>query len=454
MKKLLTLLLSMCMLLCLSIGLTACGDAGDGGDETQTPSGCQHQYSDGVCELCGEKKPSEGLRYDLCDDAYYGVSIGTCTDTKIVIPSTYDNKPVKVIDRSGFRDCTFITEVDIPNSIEEIRGEAFNGCTSLQKIEIPDSVRSIAELAFANCSGLKEVSLGNGVKTLGWYAFEGCLGVQSVDFGNSLEEIGREAFSGCSSSLWYEVTIPKSITSIGSGAFNGCKVIIRWEENPAITEIKQATFEGYAGTSIEIPEGVKSLGKNVFKDCPYLHTITFPNSLESIERQLFENCPSLQPAPKENATYIGNSTNPYLYLVGVDIWADTVTVDKNCKFIRTNAFYQHSALKTINLPEGLIGIGDYAFYDCGVKKIVIPSTVKKIGEYAIASCESLTEIEIRSTDLYLDNSAIYSCPDLSTIKISGTMNDWSILEKHKDWCRLSPGKKVVLVCSDGSVTLG
>ena len=193
----------------------------------------------------------------------------------------------------------------------------------------------------------------------------------------------------------------------------------------------------------------------MFKDCPYLHTITFPNSLESIEMQRFENCPSLQPAPIGNATYIGNSTNPCLYLVSsVDIWTETVTVDENCKFIRSNAFYQHSALKTINLPEGLIDIGDYAFYDCGVKKIVIPSTVKKIGEFAINSCDSLTEIEIKSTDLYLDNSAIYSCPKLSTIKFSGTMNDWSILEKHKDWCRPSPGTKVVLVCSDGNVNLG
>ena len=453
MKKLLTLLLSTCMLLCLSIGLTACGDIGDGGDETQTPSGCQHQYHDGVCELCGENKPSEGLRYWLNNEKnYYEVQIGTCTDAKIVIPSTYDNIPVKAVD--DFRDCNFITNVDMPNGIERINDEAFKGCTSLQEINLPDSVNYIGWYAFADCTGLKHAYLGNGVKTLKPNAFMDCSGIMSVELGDSLEEIGSEAFSGCSSSLWTEITIPSSVTSIGSEAFNGCKVIIRWEENPAITEIKQATFEGYAGTSIEIPEGVRSLGKNVFKDCPYLHTITFPNSLESIERQLFENCPSLQPAPKENATYIGNSTNPHLYLVGVDIWADTVTVDKNCKFIRTNAFYQHSALKTINLPEGLIGIGDYAFYDCGVKKIVIPSTVKKIGEYAISSCESLTEIEIKSTYLYIDNSAIYSCPNLSTIKFSGTMNDWSILEKHKDWCRLSPGTKVVLVCSDGSVTLG
>ncbi len=427
MKKLLTLLLSMCMLLCLCIGLTACGDTGDGGDETQTPSGCQHQYFDGVCKLCGEKKPSEGLRYYLnFEENYYEVMIGTCTDTKIVIPSTYDNKPVKAID--GFNDCTFITEVDIPNSIEKIGDEAFSGCTSLQEINIPDSVNYIGWYAFADCTGLKHVYLGNGVKTLGWYAFRDCSGIMSVNFGNSLEEIGREAFSGCSSSLWYEVTIPNSITSIGSRAFNGCKVIIRWEENPAITEIKQATFEGYAGTSIEIPEGVKSLGKNVFKDCPYLHTITFPNSLESIERQRFENCPSLQPKPKDYATYIGNSTNPYLYLVGVDIFANTVTVDENCKFIGSDSCNDIKALKTINLPEGLLVIGDYAFLQSGITKITIPSTVKEIGEFAFAGCISLTEI-----------------------KFGGTMHQWSLLEKHTNWCITSITK---VVCSDGNVTLG
>lgn len=426
MKKLLTLLLSMCMILCLGIGLTACGgDTGNGGDET--PAGCQHQYFDGVCELCGEKKPSEGLRYWLnVEKNYYEVQIGTCTDTKIVIPSTYNNLPIKEVD--DFRDCDFITGVDIPNGIEMIGDEAFKGCTSLQEINVPDSVNYIGWLAFADCTGLKEVYLGKGVKTLGGEAFRDCSGIMSVELGDSLEEIGGEAFSGCSSSLWYEVIIPNSVTSIGTRAFNGCKVIIRWEENPAITEIKGATFEGYAGTSIEIPEGVKSLGKDVFKDCPYLHTITFPNSLESIERQRFENCPSLQPAPIGNATYIGNSANPCLYLVSTfDIWTETVTVDERCKFIGSDSC-DLKALKTISLPEGLLAIGDYAFLQSGITKITIPSTVKEIGEFAFAGCESLAEI-----------------------KFGGTMHQWSLLEKHDGWCITSITK---VVCSDGNVTLG
>ena len=62
-----------------------------------------HSFDNGVCSVCGCRKPSEGLDYTLVDNTYYIVNgIGDCTDTVVVIPSTYERLPVKEIAEKAF----------------------------------------------------------------------------------------------------------------------------------------------------------------------------------------------------------------------------------------------------------------------------------------------------------------------------------------------------------------
>lgn len=73
------------------------------------------------------------------------------------------------------------------------------------------------------------------------------------------------------------------------------------------------------------------------------------------------------------------------------------------------AFYQYnkilsfttkkSKLKTIELPESLLTIDKYAFYQCGrLEEIEIPNSVKTIGAYAFSSCTNLEKIVINAND--------------------------------------------------------
>ncbi|MDE7209106.1 MAG: leucine-rich repeat domain-containing protein [Clostridia bacterium] len=51
----------------------------------------------------------------------------------------------------------------------------------------------------------------------------------------------------------------------------------------------------------------------------------------------------------------------------------------------------------INIPEGIVGIGDEAFYNCyELTSIFIPSSVTSIGTQAFASCNKLTSITVDS----------------------------------------------------------
>ena len=98
---------------------------------------------------------SQGLAYTLSEDeTYYTVGVGTCKDTEVIIPATYKGKPVSNIGQYGFVNCTWITKVMLPSSINSITGSGFSGCSALKSINIPKGVTFIGYWAFLNCSAI------------------------------------------------------------------------------------------------------------------------------------------------------------------------------------------------------------------------------------------------------------------------------------------------------------
>ena len=81
------------------------------------------------------------------------------SDTRIVIPATYNDKPVTKIGPSAFRENTSIKSVSLPEGLTVIESSAFYNCDGLTSIEIPASVTSIEGSAFAYCQNLTEMTL-------------------------------------------------------------------------------------------------------------------------------------------------------------------------------------------------------------------------------------------------------------------------------------------------------
>ena len=117
-----------------------------------------------------------------------------------------------------FGNCTSLTEIIIPNSVEIIGDGAFDSCTSLSSITIPNSVTSIGEYAFFNCTSLTDITIPNSVTSIGGNAFCYCTSLNTVTIPNSITDIAEYTFGGCTSLK--SVTIPVSVTSIGAYAFN------------------------------------------------------------------------------------------------------------------------------------------------------------------------------------------------------------------------------------------
>ena len=159
------------------------------------------------------------------------VSVVDCYESasgKLVIPSSYEDKPVISIEGYAFTSCSGLTNVTVPDSVTSIGQDAFWGCSNLTSVTIPDSVTRIENMTFRNCGNLTSVIIGNKVKSIGRWAFRDCSNLTNV-------------------------TIPENVTQIGSWAFSGC------------SSLKSITFEGNAPSSF---------GSDVFKNLPIEATIT------------------------------------------------------------------------------------------------------------------------------------------------------------------------------------
>jgi len=77
---------------------------------------------------------TEGLSFKELSNNSYEVSIGTATDSTIVIPSTYNGKPVTKIAANAFAGKNNIKSIYIPKSITEVGAGALKNCTGLNKI--------------------------------------------------------------------------------------------------------------------------------------------------------------------------------------------------------------------------------------------------------------------------------------------------------------------------------
>ncbi|MCQ2770316.1 MAG: leucine-rich repeat protein [Clostridia bacterium] len=197
-------------------------------------------------------------------------------------------------------------------------------------VEFPASLSELGSLAFYGCTSLAVLDgLENtAIKSIGAQAFEGCTALQEISLPKNLETIGSDAFKSCTS--LYDITIPKSVSSIGSFALS----FTPWYQ--------------------EKKDKFLIVGDGVLIKCtvnPY--TCEVPGTLDLSDL---------------NIKHIGNSCF-------IDAYSAEIATSNGYRF----TFY----LKNVILPEGLISIGDKAFYGClNLESAKLPSTLTSIGNQA------------------------------------------------------------------------
>lgn len=139
-------------------------------------------------------------------------------DNEIVIPSTYNGRPVTSIGDGAFYCCISLTSIEIPLSVTSIGSSAFFGCRNLSSLEIPPSVTSIGNGAFSECSSLTSIEIPSSVTSIGDRAFSECSSFTSIKIPEGVRSIGSYAFKNCS--RLRSIEIPSSVTIIGYSLFS------------------------------------------------------------------------------------------------------------------------------------------------------------------------------------------------------------------------------------------
>ena len=288
-----------------------------------------------------------------------------------------------------------VSAVEILDTVTNIGEDAFSGCASLTSINIPEGVTNIGDGAFSGCSSLESITLPSSVKTMGNTIFANCSSLESINIPEGVTSIGERAFYFCDSLT--SITIPNSVTSIGYEAFRGCDNLkyneyengeyIGNSENPYIVLMDTvntsfiefninvgckfiddiAFFNCKSLESIEIPNGVISIGDRAFDACSSLTSIKIPSSVTTIREDAFLNCSSLE----------------------------SINISEGVTCIEGGTFRGCSSLTSITIPEGVTSIGRSAFSGCSsLESITIPSSVTSIDAWAFDDCTSLKYIQI------------------------------------------------------------
>lgn len=99
----------------------------------------------------------------------------------------------------------------------------------------------------------------------------------------------------------------------------------------------------------------------------------------------------------------------------------TVIIPKTVKVIGQAAFYNRKQLDSVNLSEGLVTIGTSAFRATGIKSIVLPDTVVTIGEQAFMEAASLVSINIPKNVKTIGNFTFQDCTSLTGVNLPSSL---------------------------------
>lgn len=213
--------------------------------------------------------------------------------------------------------------------------------------------------------------------------------------------------------------------------------------------------------SIEIPDGVETIGRYAFACCKNLQSVSFSNTVKKIDANAFESCQSLK-----NIIIPGSVTS-----IGAEAfeYCSSLTNVELCDGIETinrYAFNECSNLTTISIPDSVTKVYYSAFYNTNLKSISIgngltyvesifnnlddniyneyndmyylgnesnpylmlvkpkntsvtvvdihPDT-RLIGDSAFEDCGNLTSVVIHDNIIFIGGSAFQNCTNLTSV---------------------------------------
>lgn len=280
---------------------------------------------------------------------------------------------VSILGKRLFAGCERLSECVCENA-KAVQPYCFSGCKSLERFSF-QKVVVIKEYGFAGCESLKTVEFQD-ESCLGAHAFEDCCGIETILLSGERGEIHlREyAFSGCTAlrkvvyqgKEWelsrYGDRLMEHIPEAARLLFHSA-----WSCFEVEREEKLCGYRG-AARRIAIPEGIRQIGAEVFRDMPMLQEVEIPESVEWIGARAFHGTAWIEKKKKESPMVIVNGM-----LLDASGCVGEVTVPAEIRMVCGWAFANGMGIERIRFMSERVRVEEYAFRNCiFLREMILP----------------------------------------------------------------------------------
>lgn len=327
------------------------------------------------------------LRLVKCNKSSYPIwSVFKSSVLNLVIEDT-----VSALPESGFREFSKITDITIPEGITEIPAYCFYGCSSAETLSLPESLLKVKQGALCG-SIFNSITIPENVEEI----WEDSFSFYDKKLGNCKEinilskqltvlpEYRRYCvFVGLSDQDGIIPNVFINTTTIPSGLFGNSTYNL--ELGTGVTTINPYCFGNYGFYA-----SVKTYTWNPNPNVPYCYDLNTRWEVNSAFRDN-SNRHSYQYGNKlcnikisDNVKKIGEAAFFYcnhdstLYTSNIDV--------SSVNFVGDYAFWGSSLFDGKTLPEDILYIGNWSFYDEELISIIIPECCQYIGNGAFFNC--------------------------------------------------------------------
>lgn len=169
--------------------------------------------------------------------------------------------------------------------------------------------------------------------------------------------------------------------------------------------------------SVDVPLGVKTLGKKAFYECRALRRVELPDGLLTVGDYAFAYCASLE----------------------------SISIPDSVESVGKYPFYECSSLAEASIGDGVTSLGDCVFYKCfSLKRVTLGDGLRELGENLFYGNEALESVGIGRGVSFIDGTAFARCTSLCTIDYAGGAGEWAAIDN-----RVSDGRMSALTVNFG-----
>ena len=358
-----------------------------------------------------------------------------------------------------------LTAMQLPAGLTELPRYALAACNNLAFPALPETLTAIGDYAMAACDAFQTLALTDSVQTLGSHAFAGCDGLTGAVVPETVKALGSYAFASCDALT--KATLPATVTAVPAGCFSNCAALRSVTCNGTVTAIGERAFYGCKLlTEAPIPATVTAIGDYAFSNCKALLRVTLPEGLQTLGTGAFSSCELLTSIALPDAiTVVPEDCFSACGLTDVTLAPATTEIG-------AGAFSLCTLLERIDLPGTLTAIGEQAFSGCSkLAELTLPAGLQTIGSSAFALCTALTDAYC-----YGDAPAVTAADETGAsfvkrvilihypkdnetwVVADGLWNGynaeaWNLCRHDKDGCTLTKGETVAPTCTEQGYTV-